>query len=135
MLKADADRWIAALRSGQYQKGRRALSVEKSTGVEHCCLGVACVLENIPFFVKPDGYRHYGKDDTHTGHWEDLLDVRRSDGKLPLGLRTKTGDFNDTLGLFSGIEGIGTMCLAALNDTTDGFDKVILAIENYWEQL
>jgi hypothetical protein len=34
-------KWIAALRSGKYKQGRRALRPSKNT---YCCLGVACDL-------------------------------------------------------------------------------------------
>jgi len=37
------DRWIAALRSGEYQQGRELLRTKDGT---FCCLGVLCVVEN-----------------------------------------------------------------------------------------
>ena len=41
-MKPDiADRWVAALRSGEYEQGR---SVLRSTDNTYCCLGVLCDL-------------------------------------------------------------------------------------------
>jgi hypothetical protein len=36
------DKWIAALRSGDYQQGRYVLKQFKSTNYQYCCLGVLC---------------------------------------------------------------------------------------------
>lgn len=38
------DKWIAALRSGEYKQGRTAL---ENNGV-FCCLGVACKISDVP---------------------------------------------------------------------------------------
>jgi hypothetical protein len=37
-------RWVAALRSGEYEQGRRQLRA----GDTYCCLGVLCVVASIP---------------------------------------------------------------------------------------
>lgn len=37
-------RWVAALRSGEYQQGRANLYTEDSNGKHFCCLGVLCDL-------------------------------------------------------------------------------------------
>ena len=42
MHKEIADKWVAALRSGEYKQRQRRLSNEERT--EHCCLGVLCEL-------------------------------------------------------------------------------------------
>lgn len=36
--------WIAALRSGEYQQGRKCLTTITAEGDKHCCLGVLCDL-------------------------------------------------------------------------------------------
>jgi len=42
-------KWIAALRSGEYQQGSGALKIEHHNGtVEHCCLGVLAELHPNP---------------------------------------------------------------------------------------
>ena len=43
--KAFAEKWIEALRSGEYSQGWRRL--HKTNG-GFCCLGVACVIQGIP---------------------------------------------------------------------------------------
>ena len=40
--KANRDKWVAALRSGEYKQGKGALVVEDADGPFYCCLGVAC---------------------------------------------------------------------------------------------
>lgn len=42
------DKWIAALRSGEYEQGRSGLCIEDDTGVRHyCCLGVLAQLDGV----------------------------------------------------------------------------------------
>ena len=57
-MKADVKaRWVAALRSGEYQKGKGYLKFEKEDGrIEYCCLGVLCDLS--PFESKKIGEGH-----------------------------------------------------------------------------
>lgn len=38
-------KWVAALRSGEYKQGRRAL---RSVANEFCCLGVLCEVAGVP---------------------------------------------------------------------------------------
>jgi len=45
------EKWSAALRSGQFQQARGIL-VEQDNS-KHCCLGVACVVLNIPLNHEP----------------------------------------------------------------------------------
>lgn len=44
-------KWLAALRSGRYKKGRLALSRSKlgSNEVYHCCLGVLAITCRVPY--------------------------------------------------------------------------------------
>ena len=42
-LPADfKEKWVAALRSGEYKRGTSHLKSENNKVVKHCCLGVAC---------------------------------------------------------------------------------------------
>jgi hypothetical protein len=43
-MNENAKAWIAALRSGEYEQGKKALHVLEGDGVGYCCLGVACDL-------------------------------------------------------------------------------------------
>jgi hypothetical protein len=57
--------WLAALRSGEYEQGKYALTTETESGtLQHCCLGVLC--EIIPevkatrtLVERPDGAPTY----------------------------------------------------------------------------
>lgn len=50
--KEFAEKWINALRSGNYKQGKSYLYSYVSNGItgedRYCCLGVACTLNNIP---------------------------------------------------------------------------------------
>jgi hypothetical protein len=46
-------KWVAALRSGEYKKGTRGLrSPNSEGGYNYCCLGVLCNL------INPNAWRH-----------------------------------------------------------------------------
>jgi hypothetical protein len=45
-------KWIAALRSGKWTQGRWRLGRMKSSGREHCCLGVLCELAAVEGVAK-----------------------------------------------------------------------------------
>ena len=44
MLNENAIAWLAALRSGEYKQGRKALHDDRDKSSNFCCLGVACDL-------------------------------------------------------------------------------------------
>lgn len=73
-MKAEIkERWVKALRSGQYNQGRHAL---KTPGDTYCCLGVLCEL------AKEDGI----------GDWDGrrsfvVSERDYSSGSLPLGVQ------------------------------------------------
>lgn len=49
MKQSEIKEWCAALRSGDYKQGLSALtSIMKDGTKEHCCLGVWCVLKEMP---------------------------------------------------------------------------------------
>lgn len=48
-MKADVkEKWLAALRSEQYQQGQYRLKWLRAGGPEHCCLGVLCEVLGVP---------------------------------------------------------------------------------------
>lgn len=55
MDKQKKDRWTAALRSGEFKQGRGRL---RDGYGHHCCLGVLCVLEEVP--LSDTGYSSTG---------------------------------------------------------------------------
>lgn len=44
MLNDNAKKWVTALRSGEYEQARGALTLDG----RYCCLGVACAISPIP---------------------------------------------------------------------------------------
>ena len=44
MLNKNAQAWVDALRSGDYEQGRNSLHTVEADYSRHCCLGVACDL-------------------------------------------------------------------------------------------
>lgn len=58
MTKVMKRRWIRALKSGEFKKGRRALvTSEGKRGKRYCCLGVLC--EITPQAVPDEGGARY----------------------------------------------------------------------------
>jgi len=43
-----AEKWIAALRSGEYKQGSSALVIIEKDIPKYCCLGVACSIQGVP---------------------------------------------------------------------------------------
>jgi hypothetical protein len=43
-----AEKWIAALRSGEYKQGSSALVIIEKGTPKYCCLGVACSIQGVP---------------------------------------------------------------------------------------
>lgn len=97
-------KWLRALRSGEYGKGKSRLCTIYSTGKEYCCLGVLAG-EMVPeFLVEAEG--HYtAKVDGNTGY-------------LP-----------DDLGVMFGLDYETQKVLAGLNDQSLTFVPVIAYIE------
>lgn len=113
MRKDIADRWVAALRSGQYKKGKGTL---KQAGLvsAYCCLGVLCDL--------------HGKE---TGApWRNRLNSGREEymgsyTKLPTEVRDWAG-MGSTIGCISDSRGRDTVsCMIQVGDMK--FDDLITA--------
>jgi hypothetical protein len=108
----DKTKWIEALKSGKYQKGKLYLSKEN----KYCCLGILCEIENLPK-IKIDTTIKYGK------YLRDTAGLPK-DSKL-------FSILNDD-GRFVGFEINGEKSLVGLNDCTETFDKIIKVIEKYF---
>jgi len=52
------DKWVTALKSGQYQQGHYKLKYEKDGQFYYCCLGVLCEVLEIPSAVCCDDDRN-----------------------------------------------------------------------------
>ena len=107
-------KWIAALRSGEYDQGRTVLR----SGDAFCCLGVACDISSLGEWGRwKDGAPVYKtKKETHMRE----LPLAVQDW---LGLRTEKGQF------VLGGDGEGTISLANLNDTGFTFEQIADLIE------
>lgn len=129
MKKEWADKWVAALRSGNYVQGQRSLRQRNLHTVDavpsFCCLGVLCDL---------------AKDEPEVqGTWETKGFVcasgAKSNASLPspvqkvAGMLSPEGDFQE-------IEGYETWPLIDLNDRQGkSFEEIAKIIEEHWEQL
>lgn len=57
-------KWVAALRSGEYEQGRNYLCNDHSGDYTFCCLGVLCDL------INPNGWRSPTTDADEDGNYE-----------------------------------------------------------------
>lgn len=109
------NKWIKALRSGEYRQGVGRLALRKDGQTSYCCLGVACVVLGIP--GEPQSNRSL------------LFDHNEFD--LPpsamtwLGMKTKVGHIMHPW-MTQKDDGEGYKSLAWLNDGYDGltFDQI-----------
>lgn len=104
-------RWVKALRSGEYEQGRSAL---RSSSNGFCCLGVLCDV--------------YAQD--HDVEWEkdgfDLYTFDHANEYLPDSVRiwAELNDVNPSVSHKNHI-----ICLSDLNDTGRTFDQIANIIE------
>jgi hypothetical protein len=105
-MNANAEKWLEALESGEFQQGRgRLRHGERCQEDRYCCLGVACEVYRRETgngeWVYPDG-----------GEWFPCFrvgDGYLADGTLPLpvsawlGLRTFSGFYGGELGMDSSL--------------------------------
>lgn len=110
-------KWVDALRSGEYQQGRHQLRNDDS----YCCLGVLCDLfaENNPEQGK--WYQNQVDDS-----WFFETDDDRFVGSLPVGVAewAQLDDINPPVKIDGGIANI-----ASVNDHGVPFDKIAQIIE------
>jgi hypothetical protein len=92
MLKSIKNKWVKALRSGEYKQGSGQLRSEDDEGVSFCCLGVlAQIVDPAQETWKPDnGY--FGLEE---GYYCDLQAKFLGKGGLGDGVAYKLAAFND----------------------------------------
>ena len=125
MHKDIAEKWVAALRSGEYKQGKDVLAVCDRT--KHCCLGVLCevaIKEGLEVQVE-----------TLVDHHAAIFD--NSKAFLPVsvadwaGMKTRLGDVpaseKTTLST--------VLSLMGMNDGGHSFGAIANVIENHWEEL
>lgn len=123
MKKEWADKWVAALRSGQYKQGKhKLLSLTREDGEavpSFCCLGVLCDLVK----DEPEIKASWGSDAF-------IINNRREFLSLPFAVERHTG-MNSDLGLID-----EDTTLAILNDKEGKtFTELADIIEGHWETL
>ena len=129
MKKEWADKWVAALRSGDYVQGRGTLKqLNRSTDdavPSFCCLGVLCDLAKDHENIK--------------GHWSGQVFVcgkgTRNVGILPPAVRQETG-LSTLYADLIGIEGYQQQSLLRLNDKAGrSFEEIAEIIDKNWQKL
>ena len=116
MHKEIAEKWVEALRSGEYKQTTGKLANVERT--EHCCLGVLCemaIKDGVELPVEQMSY-------------STLFDDARVD--LPLKVMEWTG-MHTPYGCLGSVE----HSLVAANDTGLSFEGIAKLIECHWEEL
>lgn len=122
-------RWIAALRSGEYEQGAGWLR----SGDRFCCLGVACDLiakdgggewKKAEFLLKRRGFRERFRAATDFSHSGKL--PRALARRLGIGIDPHVGSMNEFLPDYSFYD---RATLATLNDKGVDFRKIADIIE------
>lgn len=117
MHKHITDRWVAALRSGEYEQTTERLC--DSSG--YCCLGVLCVLAKADGVELPLAFRDHERDQTLDEtimRWSDMLTLTGA----------PAGD-NFLIG------GVAYLSLASANDQGATFNEIADVIEKRWKDL
>ena len=115
MKKAIADKWVEALRNGEYEQTTGKLANAERT--EHCCLGVLCELaikEGLSMAVRLSVEMAYfnGEDVNLPAEVLDWAGMESALGSYPDG-----------------------RALVVLNDEGKPFEQIANVIEQYWEEL
>lgn len=140
MKKEVMEKWVAALRSGEYQQidGRlRSFEPDVDGKYSYCCLGVLCDLHRKE--ITPDGSDHHyqwgevpGKTGTTTTAYANHYDT------LPMSVREWAGVRSSDPDLLADPYGEGQcpMNITSLNDDLS-FEFPLLAqlIEEQWQRL
>jgi hypothetical protein len=108
----DKTKWIEALKSGKYKKGKGVLNKRNN---EYCCLGILVEIENLSK-KEYNGIIEYGDN--------------RENIFLPKD--SKSYNILGGVGYFKGFTINYCSNLAAINDSTETFDEVIEIIEKYF---
>lgn len=117
------EKWLIALTSGEYQKGKLALKVTfEESGTNWCCLGVLCDL-----YIKETGKgswkKEVGRRDTFISDDSMKVSFPPQDVMEWAGIDSVSGSF---------LTDDGASSLVRINDETEDFSKVIAAIEEHF---
>lgn len=122
MDKHIAERWVQALRSGQYKQGVGELHPSSKS---YCCLGVLCDLYRIE-----QGKGEWVWQKQHTEWLFRVSDREQEVAVLPPTV-CQWADMTSTEGAITNVE----EGLAALNDSGSTFSELADLIEKKWEVL
>jgi hypothetical protein len=124
MDKHVAERWVQALRSGQYQQGQHELHPDTNS---YCCLGVLCDLYRV----------EQGKGEWRKGPMRGENNIFTVDDEEGYESSVLPESVKDWAGMHSSVgEIVGTVdALAALNDEGMEFPQLADLIEKKWEVL
>lgn len=138
MHKEIAEKWVSALRSGEYQQGTGAL-VNHDMGngdiLGHCCLGVLCeiAVKEGAGVEKIGPTERSNRDDYEEYSYYAGVEFDKADALLPAsvmawsGMRTSDGGHETPDG--------GSGSLASMNDGGASFVEIADFIENHYEEL
>lgn len=132
------DRWVAALRSGDYQQGQHLLRAQTPDGDKLCCLGVLCELA-VADGVIPEPVlkgQTWGQENDYYVYGDD------EDGSLLPDVVARWADVKDASGAFDDNpiaappvdeqdDGYYLETLAGLNDEGKTFGEIAELIESY----
>jgi len=104
-------KWVSALRSGEYQQTQKRLRTEDG----FCCLGVLCDL-----YIKENNVEWNLANDGHTYEFQDNKSILPSSVMEWAGVERHNPDINN-----------GTETLAGLNDTGCTFEQIADLIEEH----
>ena len=128
ILNRPAEKWVAALRSGEYKQGIGCLQSEDG----FCCLGVACDV-----FAKETGVGKWVK--CPDGAFVFKITRKSEDIRLPdevaawLNMKTHIGALS--MNVCESLDGCECCSLADLNDHGKSFAEIADAIEKYKDDL
>lgn len=137
MDKRWADKWAAALRSGEYKQGRDSLRMKSEQGALHfCCLGVLCdlVAKENPAVVWRDGWHAMSVVELRDPAQNYKPEERANMLQVPPAIC-------DIVGMRSGdpivdIDAAVPHSLSSLNDTCNySFTDIADVIDEHWEKL
>lgn len=117
MNKDVMTKWVAALRSGKYKQGQKALC---TTTNKYCCLGVLCDISGLGKFGLNDTYPnlkvYLGQASAVPKPVQAWAGLQSSAGYFPKRVQRKT-------------------CLRRMNDDGFSFEEIANIIEKHWEEL
>ncbi len=116
MKKDIAEKWVAALRSGEYTQGYGGLKQYRDGVARHCCLGVLC--EVLGILEEPSSVPEHVKFDDNTAYISEKV-------KRLVGLSTHDGELS--------INPYNS--LVYMNDHGATFEEIATVIETNWEKL